>query len=95
MATALEILGLPPESTVEEIKARWKALASEHHPDRGGDAAKFSEFRQAYTKALELASKPRRCEVCNGTGKRDHKEAWSFHSIKLRCEVCRGTGKIS
>lgn len=94
MATALEQLGLPPEAAVDEIKARWRALASAHHPDRGGDAAVFNEFRQAYTKALALASKPRRCEACNGTGKRAHREAWSFHSIKLRCEACNGKGEI-
>ena len=54
-----ETLGLPSTATVDEVKAKWKSLASQHHPDKGGDAETFNSMRQAYKKALELASKPK------------------------------------
>jgi len=34
---ALAILGLPPNATRQQIKRRYRVLAKEHHPDRGGD----------------------------------------------------------
>ena len=35
---ALQVMGLDAESTVEQIKARYKALVKQHHPDaNGGD----------------------------------------------------------
>jgi curved DNA-binding protein CbpA len=46
---AHEILGVPETATPEEIKAAYKKLASEHHPDKeGGDAEKFRIIREAY-----------------------------------------------
>jgi DnaJ-class molecular chaperone len=89
-----ETLGLPPTATVDEVKARWKALASQHHPDRGGDAEVFNTMRQAYNEALKKASKPKKCQGCNGTGKQSVKEAWSFHSIEMRCKACKGRGEV-
>lgn len=91
--TAFEKLGLESTATVDEVKARWKALASEHHPDRGGDAAVFSEMRHAYNEALKIASAPKKCSACNGTGKRT--ESHGFHSIKITCRFCGGRGKQS
>lgn len=43
-----KILELPKESTVDEIKKKYKKLAFKHHPDRGGDANKFREITNAY-----------------------------------------------
>lgn len=89
--TAFEKLGLKSTAAVGEIKAKWKVLASEYHPDHGGDAAIFSELRRAYNEALRIASAPRKCSACNGTGK--HTESHGFHSIKIPCHFCGGRGK--
>lgn len=43
------ILGINSESTREEIKSAYKKLAKRHHPDRGGDTAKFQEIQNAYS----------------------------------------------
>lgn len=85
-----EILELDASSSLEEVKARWKTLASQHHPDRGGDAGVFNCMRQAYQQAVKLAAKPKKCAVCNGTGKRQ--ESHGFNTITMTCQVCYGKG---
>lgn len=43
-----EILGVSDKATADEIKRAYRKLASQHHPDKGGDKAKFQEIQQAY-----------------------------------------------
>jgi molecular chaperone DnaJ len=45
------ILGVPIEATLEEIKAKFRQLAKEYHPDKSKDeksAEKFAEINKAY-----------------------------------------------
>lgn len=42
------ILGVPRTATQDEIKRAFRKLASVHHPDKGGDTAKFQEIQAAY-----------------------------------------------
>lgn len=45
------ILGVPIEATPEEIKAKFRQLAKEYHPDKSKDeksAEKFAEINKAY-----------------------------------------------
>ena len=41
------VLGLEDTASPDEVKARWRSLASEHHPDNGGNAERFDECRKA------------------------------------------------
>lgn len=43
-----EVLGLNSDATLDEIKKRYRQLAQELHPDRGGDGDKFSQVNLAY-----------------------------------------------
>jgi curved DNA-binding protein CbpA len=43
-----DILGVSKTATVEEIKAKYKSLAQQHHPDKGGDPEIFKEIKNAY-----------------------------------------------
>lgn len=42
------VLGLMPGASDEDIKKAYRKLAQKHHPDKGGDEAKFKEIKQAY-----------------------------------------------
>ena len=41
-------LGVARTATPDEIKKSYRKLASQHHPDKGGDTAKFQEIEEAY-----------------------------------------------
>jgi molecular chaperone DnaJ len=47
------ILGLKPGATEEEIKAQFRKLAKEYHPDAGGDETRFKEIVEAYEALLK------------------------------------------
>jgi curved DNA-binding protein len=42
------VLGVAKNATADEIKKAYRKLASQHHPDKGGDKAKFQEIQSAY-----------------------------------------------
>jgi curved DNA-binding protein len=46
--TYYDILGVTEKATAEEIKRAYRKLASQHHPDKGGDKNKFQEIQSAY-----------------------------------------------
>ena len=41
-------LGVAKNATPDEIKKAYRKLASQHHPDKGGDKAKFQDIQSAY-----------------------------------------------
>ncbi len=43
-----DILGVKEDASQEEIKKAFKKAAVKHHPDRGGDKAKFQDMNEAY-----------------------------------------------
>jgi len=49
-------LGVNANASDDEIKKAYKRLAMKHHPDRGGDQAKFQEIQEAY----DVLSTPQR-----------------------------------
>lgn len=51
-----ELLDVPPNSSVEDIKVQFKKKAKVYHPDKGGDPTKFALLREAY----EVLSDPRK-----------------------------------
>ncbi len=42
------VLGVPPAATAAEIKAAYRALVKQHHPDAGGDARTILELNAAW-----------------------------------------------
>ncbi len=44
-----DILGVDKKATKEDVKKAFRKLAQKHHPDKGGDEAKFKEITEAYS----------------------------------------------
>jgi molecular chaperone DnaJ len=44
-----ELLGVKKGASKDEIKKAFYKLAAKHHPDKGGDEAKFKEVSEAYS----------------------------------------------
>jgi len=55
-------LGVPKTATADEIKRAFRRLASQHHPDKGGDTQKFQAIQQAYA---TLGDEQKRAEYDN------------------------------
>ena len=55
-------LGVPKTATADEIKRAFRRLASQHHPDKGGDTQKFQAIQQAYA---TLSDEQKRAEYDN------------------------------
>lgn len=48
MSDYYSTLGVGRDASADEIKQAYRRLAREHHPDRGGNTAKFQELQAAY-----------------------------------------------
>ena len=44
-----DILGVDKTASDSELKKAYKKQSMQHHPDRGGDEAKFKEVNEAYS----------------------------------------------
>jgi len=55
-------LGVPRTATADDIKKAFRRLASQHHPDRGGDTQKFQTIQEAYA---TLGDEQKRAEYNN------------------------------
>ena len=51
------ILGIARTASADEIKKAYRKLASQHHPDKGGDTARFQEIQEAYANLSDTAKR--------------------------------------
>jgi molecular chaperone DnaJ len=54
-----EVLGVGKSASTDELKKAYRRLAVQHHPDRGGDEAKFREVSEAYEVLKDEAKRKR------------------------------------
>jgi molecular chaperone DnaJ len=62
-----DVLGVSKGASADEIKKAFRRQAVEHHPDRGGDEAKFKELNEAY-EVLKDADKRKRYDQFGHAG---------------------------
>jgi hypothetical protein len=80
--------GMQPRATEGEIRARWRELAKQLHPDAGGDAARFVAMQATFQRLLasdrsSVASLPAAAEVFDPVIENPKKGPFDFYSTKL------------
>lgn len=50
------VLKIDPFATLDEVKAAYRTLVKQHHPDAGGDPAEFDRVTKAYEIAIRRKS---------------------------------------
>ena len=53
MPAYLAVLGLKPTATRADVQRAFRKQARQHHPDAGGDAAKFRDLVEAKERVLD------------------------------------------
>jgi curved DNA-binding protein CbpA len=62
-----DILGIEVDADYVEIKRAYRKLATQHHPDKGGDAELFKKISKAYS----ILSNPEKREAYNLRGEEE------------------------
>lgn len=86
MTTHYETMGLDRGATPAEVRARWKKLAAELHPDRarkGDDAARLTGLFAALSAAYAVLGDPAR--------RRDYDASLDLTTDP--CRTCAGKGR--
>lgn len=77
MMNPYEALGVKPKATSTTIKAAYRKLCHEHHPDKGGDPERFREITLAY----RVLSDEGRRQKYDRTGTIDNESAMNFQAL--------------
>jgi len=82
MKDLYSVLGVARTATPDEIKRAYRKLASQHHPDKGGDTQRFQEVEEAY----RILSDPEKRAVHDNprpdmSGFQFHREPFDFNTI--------------
>lgn len=60
MARARRLLGVSPAASADDVRAAWRRLAADAHPDRGGHPARLAALTEARDLLLKsLPESPR------------------------------------
>jgi DnaJ-class molecular chaperone len=101
MRTLYETLDLPPGSTHDVIKARYRELTRAKHPDMGGDTDEFSKITHAGSVLTDVVRRAEydawlrlmcdSCPSCGGRGLKEYSVSFT-QRVSRRCEACSGKG---
>ena len=77
MHNLYETLGIDKSALADDIKKAYRKLASKHHPDKGGDTARFQEIQNAY-------------DILSDTDKRSQYDSGGFQQTNQRSSWKQG-----
>jgi DnaJ-class molecular chaperone len=99
--THYQTLGVHAGSTDEQIKDAYRKLAREHHPDRGGDVALFTDLPIAYAAIKDIKARATyrawlalhgyTCIKCGGSGYKQTTKSF-ISVVRVSCTQCGGCG---
>ncbi len=91
-----KVLKVKRSANSDDIKAAYRKLALEHHPDRGGNEEKFKEINEAYSVLSDTKKRRLYDEFIETTPLAQNiYSSWlaylerSVHMHKQECPVCR------
>ena len=76
-----QTLGVQPTATEAEIKKAYRSLAMKHHPDRGGDQAKFKDISVAYETLSDQNKRAEYDQMRMGGGRQRHFNSGDFQDF--------------
>jgi curved DNA-binding protein len=85
-----QILGVDRAAPADDIKRAYRRLASQHHPDKGGDKERFQEIQEAYAvlsdpeKRSEYDNPRQRVHVNMGSGGFDFDSIFQMFGAQFR-----------
>lgn len=86
-------LGVARDATPEEIKAAYRRLAMQHHPDRGGDDEEFKKVQNAYDVLSDLGKRAEYDATGKIPGRKiDEEEMLRREAIKIFSEAINSVG---
>lgn len=77
MTDYYQTLGVKKNASQDEIKKAYRSLANKHHPDKGGDQAKFKDISVAY----DTLSDPNKRQEYDIGGSQVHMNSGNFNDI--------------
>ncbi len=77
MTDYYQTLGIQRDAGPDEIKKAYRKMAAQHHPDKGGDTAKFQEVQKAY-ETLSDPQKKQAYDNPNPFGARGAPDGFNF-----------------
>lgn len=96
-------MGADPSWSDEQIKEAHRRLSRQHHPDRGGDPAVFSDIQTAFRAVRDAPARRLlkdklmglgdTCSKCDGRGYTIRQIKFTT-TIKTTCGQCNGCGYI-
>jgi len=95
------ILGINKTATADDIKKAYRRLASQHHPDKGGDTGKFQEIEEAYRilgdpqKKAEYDSPKSRLHMNFGSPEFDLDSIFQMFGANLRGNKAASSSRLS
>lgn len=82
MSNYYEVLGVDKSASADEIKKAFRKKAIEHHPDKGGDEAKFRELSEAY-ETLSDDNKRKEYDMFGTTGNDSRGGRYQSHGFNM------------